>query len=416
MLKKYTMDSSEIPAGIVITSDIADASVTQPKMKIKTVVALADAAAVLSATQMIDSGLFTITPTVARALTTDTAVNLVAGMSGYQVGTWFDFTIVNTAAFDVTLTAGGGVTLSGGAIIHKESATWRVRFDSATAVTIYNTALGVPAAGIAAFLATSSSANLITAVTDETGSGALVFATSPTLVTPLLGTPTSGTLTSCTGLPTGGVTMAATAKILGRATAGAGVAEEIAVTGTGSVVLATSPTLVTPLLGTPTSGVATNITGLPTAGLVDAAVTRTKQSAPSGSKSIVKEGTTIATTGAISEYIIAPEAGSLSSIEINPLVALATSDTNYITWTVVNLGQDGAGTTAMLAVVDANTTKATGGTALAINTKRALTVHGTGANLVVAQGDKIQIVATASGTLANTVTVPIYILRFSGTT
>ena len=34
-------------------------------------------------------------------------------------------------------------------------------------------------------------------------------------------------------------------------------------TGSGAVVLATSPTLVTPLLGTPTSGVATNLTGLP---------------------------------------------------------------------------------------------------------------------------------------------------------
>ena len=40
-----------------------------------------------------------------------------------------------------------------------------------------------------------------------TGSGAAVFATSPTLVTPALGTPSSGTLTSCTGLPlTTGVT------------------------------------------------------------------------------------------------------------------------------------------------------------------------------------------------------------------
>ena len=417
MLKKYTMDSTEIPAGIIITSDIADASVTQPKMKIKTVVALTDADATLSATQMIDSGLFTITPTIARALTTATAIELVAGMSGYQVGTWFDFTIVNTAAFDVTLAAGVGVTLSGGAIIHKESATWKVRFDSATAVTIYNTAVGVPGAGVAAFLATPSSANLATAVTGETGTGALVFATSPALVTPALGTPASGTLTSCTGLPTGGVTMAATAKILGRATAGAGIAEEIAVTGSGSVVLATSPTLVTPAIGTPASGTLTSCTGLPTAGLVDAAVTRTKQSAPSGSKSVVKEGITIATAaGATNEYIIAPEAGSLSSIEINPLVALATSDTNYITWTVVNLGQAGAGTTAMLAVVDANTTKATGGTALAVNTKRALTVHGTPANLVVAQGDKIKIVATVTGTLANTVTVPVYILRFSGTT
>jgi hypothetical protein len=45
---------------------------------------------------------------------------------------------------------------------------------------------------VSTFLATPSSANLAAAVTDETGSGALVFATSPSLVTPVLGTPTSG--------------------------------------------------------------------------------------------------------------------------------------------------------------------------------------------------------------------------------
>jgi len=44
----------------------------------------------------------------------------------------------------------------------------------------------------------ATSAQLAAAVTDETGSGALVFATSPTLVTPVLGTPSSGTLSSCT--------------------------------------------------------------------------------------------------------------------------------------------------------------------------------------------------------------------------
>jgi hypothetical protein len=61
--------------------------------------------------------------------------------------------------------------------------------------------------GVATFLATPSSANLATSVTDETGSGNLVFATSPTLVTPILGTPTSGTATNLTGLPlTTGVT------------------------------------------------------------------------------------------------------------------------------------------------------------------------------------------------------------------
>jgi hypothetical protein len=61
--------------------------------------------------------------------------------------------------------------------------------------------------GVATFLATPSSANLAAALTDETGSGANVFATSPTLVTPILGTPTSATLTNATGLPlTTGVT------------------------------------------------------------------------------------------------------------------------------------------------------------------------------------------------------------------
>jgi hypothetical protein len=65
--------------------------------------------------------------------------------------------------------------------------------------------------GIATWLATPSSANLASAVTGETGSGALVFATGPTLVTPALGTPASGTLTNCTGLPQAGVTGLTTA-------------------------------------------------------------------------------------------------------------------------------------------------------------------------------------------------------------
>jgi hypothetical protein len=52
--------------------------------------------------------------------------------------------------------------------------------------------------GAATFLATPSSANLASMLTDETGSGAAVFATSPTLVTPILGTPTSGNFSSGT--------------------------------------------------------------------------------------------------------------------------------------------------------------------------------------------------------------------------
>jgi hypothetical protein len=44
-------------------------------------------------------------------------------------------------------------------------------------------------------------ANGGTGVTTSTGTGAVVLSTSPTLVTPLLGTPTSGNLANCTGIP-----------------------------------------------------------------------------------------------------------------------------------------------------------------------------------------------------------------------
>lgn len=100
--------------------------------------------------------------------------------------------------------------------------------------------------GVATFLATPSSANLASAVTGETGSGALVFATSPTLVTPALGTPSSGTLTNATGLPIS----------TGVAGLGAGVATFLATpsssnlasavtgeTGSGALVFGTAPTI-----------------------------------------------------------------------------------------------------------------------------------------------------------------------------
>lgn len=133
--------------------------------------------------------------------------------------------------------------------------------------------------GVATFLGTPSSANLASAVTDETGSGALVFANSPTLVTPALGTPSALVGTNITGTAsgltagnvttnanlTGAVTSVGNATSLGSFSSANLLAALTDETGTGANVFATSPTLVTPILGTPTSATLTNATGLPIA-------------------------------------------------------------------------------------------------------------------------------------------------------
>jgi hypothetical protein len=62
-----------------------------------------------------------------------------------------------------------------------------------------------------------------------TGTGNLVRATSPTLATPVLGTPSSGTLTNCTfpvAIQSTGITCS-TARVLGRSTAGTGSVEQL---------------------------------------------------------------------------------------------------------------------------------------------------------------------------------------------
>lgn len=110
-------------------------------------------------------------------------------------------------------------------------------------------------------------------------------------------------------------------------------------------------------------------------------------------------------------YMIVPISGSVSEVNFSGLDALAASNTNYITWTITNLGQAGAGTAVMLDAVDANTTKLTGGTALAANTKRTLTLSTTPNNTNVVQGDRLRIRAAVTGTLANTVTFPVYLIQ-----
>ena len=94
----------------------------------------------------------------------------------------------------ITAAANGTAPLvSGGALGTPSSAT----LTNATGLPVGSGISGL-GTGVATFLGTPTSANLISAVTDETGTGSLVFATSPTLVTPVLGTPASGNLTNTT--------------------------------------------------------------------------------------------------------------------------------------------------------------------------------------------------------------------------
>lgn len=103
-----------------------------------------------------------------------------------------------------------------------------------------------------------------TGTTTSTGSGNTVLSSGPTLVAPVLGTPASVTLTNGIGLPisTGvsglGSGIATFLVTPSSANFAAAVTDE---TGSGLVVLATSPILVTPNLGTPSTLVGTNITG-----------------------------------------------------------------------------------------------------------------------------------------------------------
>jgi len=96
-----------------------------------------------------------------------------------------DTTPSEGASFSV-LVRNGTATIGGTAYSVAGTLIRRVYHSGAWANYVYSSALF--GANVATFLATPSSANLAAAVTDETGTGALVFGTSPTLTTPTINT------------------------------------------------------------------------------------------------------------------------------------------------------------------------------------------------------------------------------------
>jgi hypothetical protein len=120
-------------------------------------------------------------------------------------------------AYNATLAAVAGGTYSGDDSITTvgtiTTGTW-----TGSTIAVANGGTGITSfgTGIATFLGTPSSANLAATVTDETGSGALVFANTPTLVTPVIGAATGTSLNLSGSLTAASVTL--TDALIGTAT------------------------------------------------------------------------------------------------------------------------------------------------------------------------------------------------------
>jgi hypothetical protein len=174
----------------------------------------------------------------------------------------------------LTIALNGATALYGGVSFLGAGTATAIRFYQPTNSWYQINAETVYAAGIQAFLANPTSANLRAAMTDETGTGSLVFATSPTLVTPALGTPSALVGTNITGTAagltagnvttnanlTGAITSVGNATSLGSFTSANLASALTDETGTGANVFANTPTLVTPNIGAAT-GTSLAVTG-----------------------------------------------------------------------------------------------------------------------------------------------------------
>jgi hypothetical protein len=174
----------------------------------------------------------------------------------------------------LTIALNGASAIFGGVTSLAAGTATAIRFYQATNSWYQINADTVYAAGVQTWLASPSSANLRAAMTDETGTGSLVFATSPTLVNPALGTPSALVGTNITGTAsgltagnvttnanlTGAVTSVGNATSLGSFTSAQLLAALTDETGTGANVFANTPTFVTPVIGSAT-GTSLAVTG-----------------------------------------------------------------------------------------------------------------------------------------------------------
>jgi hypothetical protein len=109
-------------------------------------------------------------------------------------------------------------------------------------------------------------------------------------------------------------------------------------------------------------------------------------------------------------------ASKLTNVRFVSAVALSASDTNYVTFGLVNKGAGGVGTQTLVDITAAaNSTKATGGTALVAYAGRDLTLVtlSGGSERDVTGGDTIAITITVTGTLGAALTSCSMVLEFT---